>query len=666
MRWLLFLLPLLAFPFAASSEEIDIMQRLGAVGVPFEERELFPQYGGFGVSIHVPLPTAPDPIGSVAVAVPLASSSFTQEVLSSFIEKRAALKSRVAVKAAFLADEYSALPADMRKNAHAGLDDLCAGLTSETILIYLDFDVPPQKLLFINGAKGWVTPLALVNPLSALCKQNNIPYALSASNNAFFRWGLMDGRSAAVFAGKQGINTLFISGQKGAATDLVAAAAEPLTAAAIANLLVEYVDAIEWSDAQMNDTHFITATNAAGQVRFISETALVVIMLICAALFLIVLSVYSIVKRNLFIAQLKILLVYSWVLLFLIALFFAVSEGVGVFVSLVSRAVHVFDAWTALLKIIIGFLTYSLIASLFDGLKIPGKQRFFGSAALFLGAVNLLVVIFIDITFAPIFAVCLACIVVGTVSDLPIVCYTAALLLPLQSTSLFIEFLGNDNGELTRLVMNTEVRVNLLITSWTLPIWLILKRGNLLLNTGSKRQKPTLVKKPTVGFLIRITFLFVFLFIAVQFLFYQLKIIPSQPESVRRVSETGNGLIIDVKESLFLNRRIYEVSVSGEGRPCRFDITLDSDSTGALRNLLYSCSAPLRFDGGGIELVLGENPPNPFFFEIAFSAASSTDFTATISVDVVYAVYDPSVDAAAEPETEDYTFTVKGVRELRE
>jgi hypothetical protein len=41
------LLLLLTFPFSLSAEGINITQRLDAAGVPFEERELFLQYGRF-------------------------------------------------------------------------------------------------------------------------------------------------------------------------------------------------------------------------------------------------------------------------------------------------------------------------------------------------------------------------------------------------------------------------------------------------------------------------------------------------------------------------------------------------------------------------------------------------------------------------------------------
>jgi hypothetical protein len=663
---------LAAFPLFSSAEEINVLQRMGMIGVPFEERELFSQYGGFGVSVHVSLRSAADPAektGSVAVAVPLSSSSFTQEVLIAFIEKmREASPHRIPVdvKAAFLADEYSSLPVDMRKNIHIGLEDLCAVLPPETILLYLDFAAPPQKLVFAHGAKGWVTPLGAVKPLPALCKRMDVPYIFAASNNAFFRLGLMDGQEVVGLAGEQGINAVFISdnaGIKGAVganapADSADAAntAPSLTVQDIASLLVDYVETVEWTDSQTDDTHFVIMTNADRQARFISETNLVVTTLAGAALLLIIFLTYSIVKRRLFIVKFRIFLAYSWVLLLFAALFFAVLEGVGIFVSFVSRSVHIFDVWTALLKIVIGFLTYSLIASLFDKLKIPGKQRFFGSAALLLGVVNLLVIIFIDIDLAPIFAVCLACIAVGAVPNLAIVCYISAFLLPLQSIGLFIEFLGN--SELIK--TTTDVRVNFAITSCILPIWFVLKRGTLLLNTSLKRQKSVFSVKPKIGFLIRTAFLLVFLFTAALILFYRLN--PIQTEPARRVLESENSLVLDVKESVLLERRIYKVSVQAEGKPCRFDVALEANAADVLRDSLYFCSAPLRFNDGRIELVLGENPPNPFLFEIVFGdAAPLDDFVATLRVDAVYAVYDPRI--AEKPETD--ALTVKGSRELR-
>jgi hypothetical protein len=682
-RSLLFLSFMLFFIAFSFTEGIDVARSLTAINVPFEERALFHDYGGFGTSLRVSLTPDTKPMGSIAMLVSLNSSSFTQEVLLAFIEKihaDGAIKSPITVNAAFLADEYSALPADMWKSEHTGLEDLCAILPQETILAYLDFDVPPQRLLFTQGAKGRGGPLVVVEPLPLLCKQRDIPYVFAASNNAFFRLSLMDGNEAVRFAWEQGFNALFVSGETAesirlpippipfipAATSHTSDTTPALTAENIAGLLVDYVNAIDWTVSQTGGTRFVSSTNAAGQVRFVSEQVFVMIMLVCTAFLLIPFLVYSIAKSHLFAVQMRIFLAYSWVLFLFIALFFAVVQGVGVFVSFVSRAVHIFDVWTASLKVVISFLTYSLMAVSFDKVKIPGKQRFFGSAALLLGVVNLLVAMFIDITLAPIFMIALVCIIVGVATNLTLVCYIAALLIPLQSIGLFIEFLGRGSGELTKIIMDAGVWVNLAIASWTAPIWFILKRGNLLLYTAQKRHKSVFLIKPKLGLLARVAFLFIFLFIAVRFLFYQINIIPTQTASVRREAEAGDALILDVKESIFLGRRMYEISVQADVAPCRFDITLEANTERSLRSLLFSCSAPLQFDGPNIELVLGENPPNPFLFKIIFMSASLDGFNPTLNARAVYADYDPRIDRAGEPETEDYTFTIKGDRALRE
>ncbi|MDR0645235.1 MAG: hypothetical protein LBG05_10115 [Treponema sp.] len=661
-----------------SAQEGDAMQvavELGRAGISFEERELFSQYGSFGTSIHIFLPSETEAIGTVAVAAPLLNRPFTQEIGIAFIEKikkreKITLHKRpINVRVAFLADEDSTLPVDMRKNTRAGLKDLCAVLPPESVLLYLDFDGPPQKLLFTHGAKGRGTPLIAVKPLPELCKQHNIPYIFAVSNNAFFRLGLVEGQETVELAGKQEINAVFVSRKEKA--DVTDGKSDLLTAENIADLLVDYVETIEWADSERDDTHFAMMTNAAGQECFISETTLVVMALTGVAVLLIVFLMFSIIKRRLFIVQFRIFFIYFWVLLLFAALFFAVLEGVGAFILFIARVANIFNVLTVAFKIVVSLLTYSLIAELFDGLKIPGKQHFFSNSTVLLGVVNLLVVLFIDIDLVPIFAVCLVCIFIGAVSKIAAVCYLFAILLSLQSVSLFAAFWGNGSGELTQMLMSADISVNLAITSCTLPIWFILKRGTFLLTIRVKRQKFTLFNlfsKPKISFLIRTAFLLVFLFITVQFLFYYLKIIPIQVEPVRRVSE--NGLILDVKKSDFLERRIYGISIQAEGKPCRFDITLESESADFFKNFLYSCSVPFRLDGDKIELILGENPPNPFFFEIAFSVSESANFSAdfigTLRTDAIYAVYDSRVDKAGKPETEDYALTLRGVRELRE
>ena len=135
--------------------------------IPFEERSLLADYGGFGSSVHVALPHSPHPeadgLETLVLGFPLSGAeaedgsgelSFGVELGLAFIEYIRTQGSAIRIRVAFLGDEVSQLPRDHRKVSHLGLEDLCATLDNpeRTLLMYLDIDTAPQSLVVHHGS----------------------------------------------------------------------------------------------------------------------------------------------------------------------------------------------------------------------------------------------------------------------------------------------------------------------------------------------------------------------------------------------------------------------------------------------------------------------------------------------------------------------------------
>jgi hypothetical protein len=655
-------------------------------GIPFEERQLFSEYGSFGASLHVFLPSHTRPNGETFVlAVPLSSGSQASFGMAlDFIALIQNVDRPFDVRVAFLGDEGSSLPPDARKQAHMGLEDLCALLPERSVLWYVDLGDAPEKLVFAQGGERIVASLKMVRDVPNLCKEQGIPYRFAVSHTEFYHVGLADGPDVIKFAHERDIDALCVFGEPDSG-------GRPLSAEVPARLLAEYVSGLDF--ASESDDHYTIIVNSGGTVRFISEITFVLALIICASVFLLVFLVMSVVQRRILVLRWKIFFCYFWVALLLVIALTASLMVSGRIILFITRGTPLIlsDYGIAALKIGVSLLLYSLIFSLFSLIRVPGKAYFLGNAAIVAGLSALLIAISFDITLLPTFAGAFVCVIVGSVGKMPLISGIASLMVPLQAAGFFIDLYDNGNKHLAEIVMGTGVGPMLITAIMLLPMILILEREVVLIERYASKKSRALwkliIKKPDktkhpvasftrTGFFIRIGSLAVFLMIGVYFLSLYInrpENIPSPP--VRRFVEQApakqtfggaaeDGQIpagqfplrqilgIAHQENVFLERTVHGFTLKAEGRPARFDLYLSSKD-GSVPDL-YSASMPFKEDNGRLEFILGENPPNPFTCEIILSK----DFAGTLSARAVYAAYDPSIDGDAAPKSRDYVFTV--------
>ncbi|MDR1220497.1 MAG: hypothetical protein LBK73_12940 [Treponema sp.] len=687
----LFLSLTLLFPLSAYTQEHAVYsleaaryralaQQLTERHIPFEERELFSKYGGFGSSIYIFIPAASQnpPETTFALAVPLAGTGgFAFEAALDFAEAAYANARRlpIDVRIAFLGDEASSLPSDMRENAHIGLQDLYDLLPypEQTALWYLYMENKPQKLNFVQGASGVVTPLQMLQNLPTLCQQYGVPYVFPMTNNELFHLKLVDGPDVYAFSKARGINALVITDAKdpykGYSVGALSGAPMDMPDASVfADMLLEYTSQLDLSSDP--DTHYMMISNTDGKIRFISGIVFIIVLIAGVVLLTAFFLALTIAYRRLMTTRWHIFFCYFWIIplhLALLALAFGMTH-LFLFAMVKNLSLNIM---TALLFLTAGMLLYTLFFLIFDDIAIPGKPRFYGYAAIIAGLLDTLILMSFNTVMMPLCTGAFAFILIGALWKNPIICYLAGVMAPLQAFGFFYNLLKSGGGRFLELVMDKNIVNVLIISILFLPSLFVFRRGQALLK---KRRTPVRHRKTDVfnrsqkpaGFFIYAAVLIILLTGVIQFLaFYaQAPAHSATSAPVRRVMEENGGtdepFKIHSRERLFLARRILDVRIETTRRPIRFDMALQGDGDIAL--FIYSAVfenkfMPYRQDEerqNRLHFILGENPPDPFSFTLVIPA----DFSGALNIKALYNFYDAAVDNQVESETEDYILAI--------
>jgi hypothetical protein len=190
--------------------------------IAFELRPLLAERGGFGVSLHATLhsSTGSDEIGTLVIAAPLSSGpggsgtepDFAVRAALAFADRVAVEGLPLDVRIAFLADERSQLPEDMRAETLLGLRDL-VDLYEEnerTAVIYLDVRGSPDHLRIVHGSAGTIAPLGILEPLLSAFDKLGSPLDLAVPFNELYRLGLVRGPEALSFLHERGFPALLV------------------------------------------------------------------------------------------------------------------------------------------------------------------------------------------------------------------------------------------------------------------------------------------------------------------------------------------------------------------------------------------------------------------------------------------------------------------------
>jgi hypothetical protein len=643
LGWVLLLLLLL--PGAAWSQEGAFVSRraletarrgelvrlLRERNLPFEERSLFTEYGGFGTSLHIRFPQA-GAEKSFILALPLSKKGDPGTLLPFGFEAALEFAAQMREEAfdgewgiVFLGDEEGDLPHEEEESGPLGLRDLYDNLDDpeHTYLLYVDWFEPPGKIRVHHGIAGDLSPRGLTVPFTAACEARGIPYTFAIPYNSLYRLGISEGPDALTFALSRNISALYLGAEPGG---------PPLDVETAADLLSAYARTASLTGEQP-DTRYTLFFNR-GRSFFVSETATVVLLLLGALFCNLIFVIYSLAYRPRFSLRRRLFFPYLGILLLHFGALYGALHGGRLLFSFLLRSFSGSPRqpgyWgPPLLLLVAAALYLTLTLPLTRIKKNRRRARLYGNGALVCFFLALLGGTALDITLVPIFIWALLMGLAGTFIRNAGVAFLAALLAYPGIPGAFFALRAANSALLPGLLQPGSPLPPLPAALSLFPLLLLLMRGACLLR---RRKKPL----PWFLSLIpRLIFLAAALTVMTVYS-YQLGNTPRQ-ERVSRTVEEGpeeQGILRpEIRDRVILGRRLITVTLEAAGSPVRFDLALETEKDGA-PPLIHAAPMPFSYgrDGRSLRFTLGEGPPNPWSTEIALSP----DFSGLLRIGAWY------------------------------
>jgi hypothetical protein len=624
--------------------------------ISFETRSLFAEFGGFGSSLHVPLPASAEG-GEKSprvfiLALPLSFTGddgrefpYAFEAALDFIGRARAEDLPTDVMVAFLGDEWPVLEAD-QSSPHLGLEDLYSRLEvpEDAVMIYLDMCGEAGEIVVHHGARRTLAPLNILRPLARICGALTIPYTLAVNANELYKLGLADGPSVLEFALPRELPALYLTG-----------GASP--GRGIPNLDAMLFDyALSVGSGTENPDYHYSIFQVSRRFFFVSEFAMALFFFAVAALFFFATLTYSVVFRRRLAIQWKVFFKRSWILLlYWLMLVLALKAAALVFRGLMSGADPALFGGSALLfyaaaafQIALGISFFILFSFLGDFIYVPRRANFYGSSAVILVIVEMLLSAYIDITFIPVFIWVFAFTFLGACITKPVLIWLCALLTFVLGIAVLLTLIRTGNRRLGLLIFSGNTPFILYAALISLPFFITLKRGALLRVRGARRERfprdifKRLTEARAVPKLLAPRLAFVLsaaIALGIGAHFFARNPIAA---ATRRTVEDEPGseavLAMEVRDRTLLERRTLNITLRAPGKPLRFNLCLDG-SQGDEMPVIYSAPMPFRYieddsvtNRSSIEFILGEGPPNPFSTEIVLPI----EFAGFLRAEAVY------------------------------
>jgi hypothetical protein len=279
---------------------------------------------------------------------------------------------------------------------------------------------------------------------------------------------------------------------------------------------------------------------------------------------------------------------------------------------------------------------------------VPRRANFYGSSAIILIIAEILLAAYIDITFIPMFIWAFVFIFLAACIRKPVVIWICALLAFFQGGAALLTLIRTGNRQLGFLILSGNTAFLVYIALVSLPFFITLKRGTLLLSRRAGEQKsPAELFKQLANprSLLRLIAPRLALLASAAALGIGACLLarnpaaPAVPRTVLNEPESSGLLVLDVADRVFLERRILDITLRAPGDPLKFNLFLDSVPGGEMP-VIYSAPMPFRYledpaipDRSSIEFILGEGPPNPFSTEIVLPL----DFAGFLRAEALYA-----------------------------
>ena len=656
----------------------------------FERRSLLPSYGGFGTSVLVRLrgnAYAGESKGTFVLAVPLYARFAVDTALALAGMPQYRDNSESDILIAFLGDEKNVLPDFSAEGpeasflsgaiAHKGLRDLLSltDMPENWVLCYFDAEEAPQELVLHHGRRGYAAPLEIIKPLPNLLKARNIPWSFEVRNLAIYKLGLDEGPTALGITWGEEVNGFTLSGKKTGNT-VNNSGEEKVSSANLADVFMEYSRELKFPVINP-DRHYSFFSFPGGNFLFVGERFTLILFLFAAGIVLSLYLIYSARYNAIMLYHFRLFFRSFWIFLILLPFMVLSLKASGFFYSLLlgtldPMLLRVLPGSTvnagAGLTIILAILVFIFVSPVLNIIRFfPTRARFYGFSAVIFIITGTLTAAFLDFSFVPIFLWASLFVFLGVSVSNPMLVFLSALSIPLFAIGALLNLLETGNGRFAELLFPQNWNT---LESWiaaiqtallSLPIFLLVKRGTILLQKSFPRKPGQENVRIYKLIIIPVLFIAVLSAMLVQILAIRHVTPPERRFLVEGNDSYPEKLSLSLEEIIFQDSRIVNLRLETMSSPIRFDVSFESEGGKTLLPV-YSAPVPFEREGEGKRILffLGEYPPNPLTLEIVVPL----DFEGILKIQAIYNKWDPGMDPAEKPDTEDYVFAVSKSRRL--
>jgi len=666
-------------------------ESVGTRQIDIERRPLLSSFGGFGSSVFAGFRGDAGEsgnkvsLGTFVLAVPLYARYAVDTALAlaetlRYRENSGSIPNDILI--AFLGDEKNELPESSAYDpqpfflseaiSHKGLRDLLTmtDMPENWVLCYFDAGEAPRELVLHHGRRGYAAPLEIIKPLLSLLKAGDIPWSIEVRNLAIYKLGLDEGPEALSITWGEEVNGFTLSGKK-TGDRINNSEKETISPANLAEVLIGYSRELNFPVINP-DRHYSFFSLPGGNFLFAGERFTVILLLFAAGIVISLYLIYSARYNAILLYHFRLFFRSFWIFLILLPFMVLSLKASGLFYSMLLGTLDPMLLGTlpgsvvnagAGLTILLAILVFILVSPVLNIIRFfPTRARFYGFSAVIFIVTGTLSAAFLDFSFVTVFLWASLFVFLGASVSNPILVFLSAFAIPLSASGALFNLLETGNGRFAELFFPQNRNAP---ESWvaaiqtallSLPIFLLVMRGRILLQ---KAFPPEPGQKPGGKyklFVVPVLFIAVVLAMLVQILVIRRGIPPE-----RRYEIDTEMLSFSIEETIFQDSRIINLRLETAGDPVRFDVSIESEGGKTLLPV-YSAPVPYERETEGKRIVFfpGEYPPNPLTLEIVVPLG----FEGILNTQAVYNKWDPGVDRAEKPETDDYIFVITKSRKI--
>jgi hypothetical protein len=341
-----------------------------------------------------------------------------------------------------------------------------------TLFWYLDMDGTGGGIRAAHGTGKVIAAREVLQELDASCRSLDIVLDFAVPYNEALKMGFYEGPELLYFLQRHEIIGLYLD-------DYAVPGGNALTGRLMAELILHYAGTLT-TIPENPDYHYSVFT-LGGRGFFLSEYDTLRCLLAASSAFLLFFLIRSFVHRP----RIRVFVRYIWIIPFIFLLFLVSFTAAGLPAGFLFRSLK--SSWPASLppllyalggfKLLFTLGIFSALTILFEGYRIPGRSRFFGSSAAAFAIADTLAALYRDMSLAPFFVCILFFLCLGILTRKALLVYLCSFLTMLRGALILVFLIRSGQGNFGGLFLSESLYPAFVFTLVLMPTMLLFQRG---------------------------------------------------------------------------------------------------------------------------------------------------------------------------------------------